>query len=181
MPLTSPPVPWAAKIPSGLALGPAGLAAADGASTANRMYLVPVIVTAQQTFSDIGISACAGATAGKLVRFGVYRPNFSDPLTGVLVADLGSDTLPVSTPSDNNPGVPVTLAPGLYFLACVFEEAGTMRRVSNSTMATECQYPSTGTARAGFAQVLGAFPASMPATYTVGEYYDWAPCLQLRA
>lgn len=89
------------------------------ALTANRLYLVPLIVHRETRFDQIGVSVTAGAL-GASIRLGLYRAGANGFPRGAAVRgnpELGAVT--GSAVGFANRDVEFTLKPGAYFTAAI--------------------------------------------------------------
>jgi hypothetical protein len=147
-----------------------GNALSTGAPVANRLYAAPLILTKTTTIDQMAISVTT-ARAGTTPRVGIYADN-GNLYPGALVVDAGTQSAATTGVKTYTTGLPVTLDPGLYWLAYV----------TNATAPTVRSIP-TASARPvlGFTSLLGtdgdtvslgwtvAYTfAALPATFTAG-------------
>jgi hypothetical protein len=96
---------------------------ASAGITNNRLHYVPFLVTVSTTFDRIAVNHAATAGgAGSVARLGIY--NSTGGLPSTRVVDAG--TIDLTTAAAFKPvTINQTLAPGLYWLACVAQFTGT--------------------------------------------------------
>lgn len=84
--------------------------------TTGQLSAVPFIVTAQHTFTALGVQCTTLGTA-PVVRMGIYADNGGTPVGGALVLDAG--TVAVGAIGNVTIAINEPLAPGLYWLVAV--------------------------------------------------------------
>lgn len=101
-------------------------AAAAGTTPRNTTTYLPVTVTVARSFDRIGVSVQTAAVAGTTpaLRLGIYKDDgtFSGP--GALVVDCGTVTITATGTQFSTTNLPVTLQPGLYWLAAQYTDGG---------------------------------------------------------
>jgi len=113
-----------------------GVAMMTGAPSANNLRVIPFITEKLITIDQMAIMVTTAAS-GSYARIGIYRDNGNN-YPGALVVEATSVT-PISTGPPTGVkiatnGLPVTLEPGLYWLAIVGSAAPTLRTFSTASM-----------------------------------------------
>lgn len=94
--------------------GTPGAAAGSFGTSGQRVFLIPFEVTATAPFDKIGGEIFAAAASGKVMRYGVYS---GDPDMTTLTK-IASTSVVIDTTGTKQPSIgPVTLTPGMYWLA----------------------------------------------------------------
>lgn len=143
-----------------------GTALSTATLVANRLYAMPFIISQKRVIDQVAINVTA-FVAGN-IRLGIYKVN-SVGYPGTLVADFGvvsSGSNGVKTLSASP--LPVTLGPGLYYLALVSDNASVIRGFAVASL-----LPVLGISSAlGTAPTLGYYVAltygALPSTFTAG-------------
>ncbi len=157
-------------------LGPAAHGATttlalSGVGVVNRLYQIPLVVYRPLTITRLAIEAAPGAASNN-ARLGIYNSLATTGLPGALLADGGVVSL-ASTAVVESAAISVNLIPGLYWMACVFDNTtATVRAITNSSGPRIGYNPSTPTQVANGvyrAYTYGAMPADESAeSYTFG-------------
>lgn len=101
---------------------------AAGNMVANRLYIVPVFVHRSTTITKIQARVTTGV-ASTAVRIGIYADSGNKP--GTLVVDGGTAST-VTSSTDAQVTVNVTIGPGLYWMAAVFNGAPGMTCIATT-------------------------------------------------
>lgn len=152
-------------------------AAITNSPVAANMYAFPLIVTKQITIDSVAIQVVAtGASSNGYAA--IYADN-GNLYPGVLIQDFGSvDTHTSTGVKTFSTGLPLTLAPGLYWL--VFNCTATAPTVSGFAPAQ--MYPILGTTSAltaalGIGWTVGQAGGAFPNPFTAAEtVVTAAPC-----
>lgn len=152
---------------SGRWYGPPSVTIGAGGLSLNVLELAPLWIPRGRSLDRIGIEIVVVASAGGLVRLGLYGDSGGLPSSLVLDAGtvdstvLGARELAIAAPN---------LYDGLYWLATVAQVAGCQtRKVTNAgagvSPASSTSFPTGNTPTAGFtvAGVSGALPANLSA------------------
>lgn len=86
----------------------------DNVSSANRGYMVPIVLGESVTFDRIAVTVAGSATAGSTARLAIYSSNSSGVPT-TRVADYG--TVDTSTTGAKSITISQTLSAGIYWIA----------------------------------------------------------------
>jgi len=144
------------------------------AMTASRLYVHPFLVAKGQTADRIAVCVTAAASSGKKARLGIYKNANAYP--GDLEADLGEVT--VDATGLRMVTINKALAPGLWWLAVVVEDAATVRALYHYYTLGIIGFPASGstpsisyTSPTGYymAHTYGALPASFAAYASATE------------
>lgn len=143
-----------------------GTALSTALLVVNRLYALPFIISQKRVIDQMAFNVTA-FVAGN-IRIGIYKAG-TDGYPSTLVADVGAVVISangVKTLSASP--LPITLGPGLYYLAMVTDSASTVRGFAVASM-----LPVLGVSSAlGTAQMLGYYVAlaygALPATFTAG-------------
>lgn len=145
-----------------------GTALGTGAPTANVLRAIPFIVTKVTTIDQMAINVTT-LLAG-LARIGIYADNGNNypgalivEATSVTQIDTGTAGVKIATG-----GLPVTLQPGLYWLAIVANAASTIRAHVVASMLPVLGYASTLPTTASLGWSVALTYAALPTTFTAG-------------
>lgn len=138
-----------------------------GTPLANTLYAIPFIVSKSTTIDAMAINVTT-LGSGSTPRVGIYADNGND-YPGALVVDAGTQSGATTGVKTYSTGLPVTLDPGLYWLAYVTNATAPAIR----TFAVTGMNPVLGLSSAlGTAPNLGwsvAFTfGALPSTFTAG-------------
>jgi hypothetical protein len=147
--------------------------------TANLLYGLPLLIFQKQAFTKIGIEVTTGAATN--CRLGIYANSASAIAPGALVLDAGAVSTASAAKVEATIGV--TLNPGLYWLAALFDNTPTVRTAAIGAN-TGSQFggvtnPSTG--QDSFYSATQTYGA-LPGTFTAGSMsqVNLFPCTWLR-
>lgn len=144
-----------------------GTALATGAPTINTLRAMPLIITKTTTIDQMAINITT-LGAGSNVRVGIYSDNGNN-YPDALIADAGSISTAAAGIKTYTTNLPVTLQPGLYWMAIVGNgTAPTMRTFAVGGMNPVLGYASTLPANAQFGWSVAFAFAALPATFTAG-------------
>lgn len=145
-----------------------GASLTTGAPTANILRVIPFIVAKTTTIDQMAINVTT-AVAGH-ARVGIYADNGNN-YPGALVVEATSvtqiDTGTIGVKIATN-GLPVTLQPGLYWLAIVGNAAPTIRSFGVGSMLPVLGYASTLPTSAQFGWLVAFTYAALPNPFTLG-------------
>jgi len=149
-----------------------GTALTTGAGTVNVLRAIPFVVSKVMTVDQMAINVTtAGAGGTTAARVGIYADNGNN-YPGALVVDAGQVTTMTATGVKTfTTGLPVTLDPGLYWLAYVHScstTAPTMRAFSVGSLTPVLGYASTLPTNAQFGWSVAFTYAALPDTFTAG-------------
>lgn len=155
---------------SGLWYGPQRGAAASAAVAADLNFAVPVFIAERVTITGLGLWVLTGVAA-TAVQLGLYSNANGRP--GILLAQnsASASTATSATAASGTFSSSITLNPGVYWLAALFNGAPTIASVSSSDQAlgtllggsTIDRVGSTGSQQCGVSGVAtyaGGFPGS---------------------
>lgn len=146
----------------------------NGAMTADRLYGRLFIVTDRATFTRIGVEVVTGA--GTSARLGVYALDGTALASSALLVDAG--TVSTSATALVDATISLTLMPGVYIVAAVFDNTPTMRAGPPNVSITEHYLGAASTdigAGSGgvawfyTAHVFGALPSTFGTPTYVGS------------
>jgi hypothetical protein len=145
-----------------------GTALTTGAPTANVLRAIPFIVSKTTTIDSMAINVTT-ATSG-MVRVGIYANNGNN-YPGALVVEatsitqINTGTTGVKIATDN---LPVTLQPGLYWLAIVSNAAPTIRTFSVGSLIPVLGFASNLPTNAQFGWSVSFTYAALPNPFPSG-------------
>lgn len=147
--------------------------------TVNVLYARPFIVPVRRSFDRLGCNVSTAATAGGLLRMGLYAPGQGVP--GALLVDAG--TVDSTTTGAKELTISQTLNPGLYYVAIVAQTVGCV--IGGLSQSTGNPWgnsltPPTGVNISTHSFTLAA-GAVLPTTYTPTGYSSLVPGVCLRA
>ena len=144
-----------------------GTALTTGAPAANTLYAIPFIVSKVMTIDQMAINVTT-LGSGSTPRVGIYADN-GNSYPGALVVDAGTQSGGATGVKTYTTGLPVTLDPGLYWLAYVTNAtAPTIRTFAVASLNPVLGYSSAlGTAPNLGWSVAFTF-AALPSTFTAG-------------
>ena len=93
----------------------AGTALTTGAPASSTLFAMPLIVSGLATIDTLAINVTTLGTAAN-ARVGIYADNGNN-YPGVLLVDGGSSSTASTGVKTYSQGLPITLSPGLYWLA----------------------------------------------------------------
>lgn len=148
-----------------------GTALTTGAGTVNVLRAIPFIVSKITTVDQMAINVTTvGAGGAGTARVGIYADN-GNSYPGVLVVDAGTAVTTSTGVKTFTTGLPVTLDPGLYWLAYVHGNsttAPTMRAFAVASMTPVLGYASTLPTNAQFGWSVAFTYATLPDPFTAG-------------
>jgi hypothetical protein len=148
-----------------------GTALTTGAGTVNVLRAIPFIVSKVMTIDQMEINVTTlGAGGTGNARVGIYADNGNN-YPGALVVDAGAVATTSTGVKAFTTGLPVTLDPGLYWLAYVHNNATTaptMRAFAVASLLPVLGYASTLPTNAQFGWSVAFTYAALPATFTAG-------------
>jgi hypothetical protein len=139
-----------------------GTALSTAVLVVNTLYAMPFVVTKKRTIDQVAINVTA-FVAGN-VRVGLYSDAGGYP--GALVAEFGSIAVAsngVKTLSASP--LPVTLDPGVYWLAIVTDSASTIRGFAVASLIPVLGYASTLPTAASLGWSVAYTYAALPSTF----------------
>ena len=153
-----------------------GLALATRAAVTANIEAYPLMISRTTTFDKIGLDVQT-LSAGNTCRVGIYTSNEKGyPLNLVSGSDVGTLSTTLVAKVNNTFAVPITLPPGLYFLANQCSAtAPVLRSIATSGVSTVLGYQFTVGSTAAPLVVTGyqstltyaAFPNTFPKPITV--------------
>lgn len=143
----------------------------DGAVTSGVVNYIPIYITRSATFSKIN---CWCVTSSGNVNMAIFTS--SGASVGSIVANSTSGSVATSSgaAASYTFGSPITLSPGLHFLACWFSSTPTMRKIGgNITIAASATDASSGTGAGytGYGQ-SAAYTTTFPAVAVTSSLTD---------
>jgi hypothetical protein len=148
-----------------------GTALTTGAGTVNVLRTIPFIVSKVMTIDQMEINVTtAGAGGTGNARVGIYADNGNN-YPGALVVDAGAASTTSTGVKAFTAGMPVTLDPGLYWLAYVHDNATTaptVRAFAVASLNPVLGYASTLPTNAQFGWSVSFTYAALPGTFTAG-------------
>lgn len=148
-----------------------GTALTTGAGTVNVLRAIPFVVSKVMTVDQMTINVTtAGAGGTGNSRVGIYADNGNN-YPGALVVDAGAAVTTTTGVKTFTTGLPVTLDPGLYWLAYVHDNATTaptVRAFAVASLNPVLGYASTLPTNAQFGWSAAFTYAALPATFTAG-------------
>ncbi|MEA2701756.1 MAG: hypothetical protein QOE22_465 [Candidatus Parcubacteria bacterium] len=144
-----------------------GTALTTGAPAANTLFAIPFVISKITTIDQMAINVTTLGT-GSTPRIGIYADN-GNLYPGALVVDAGTQSGATTGVKTYTTGLPVTLDPGMYWLAYVTNAtAPTIRTFAVASLVPILGYPSAlGTAPNLGWSVAFTFGA-LPSTFTGG-------------
>lgn len=145
-----------------------GTALTTGAPTANVLRAIPFVVEKITTIDQMAINVTTLAAGA--ARIGIYKDNGNN-YPGSLVVEatattqINTGSTGVKTATD---GLPVTLEPGLYWLAMVGNAASTIRSFAVASMIPVLGFASTLAVTPSLGWSVAYTYAALPATFTAG-------------
>lgn len=148
-----------------------GTALTTGAGTVNVLRAIPFVVSKTMTIDQMAINVTTvGAGGAGTARVGIYADD-GNSYPGALVVDAGTAVTTATGVKTFTTGLPVTIDPGLYWLAYVHGNsttAPTMRAFAVASLTPVLGYASTLPANAQFGWSVAFTYAALPATFTAG-------------
>lgn len=139
-----------------------------GAPTANVLRAIPFIVSKTTTIDQMAINVTTAAAGA--ARIGIYRDNGNN-YPGALVVEATSATQ-INTGTTGvkiaTNGLPVTLEPGLYWLAIVGNAAPTIRTFAVGSLLPVLGYGSSLGTAASFGWSVSFTYAALPTSFPTG-------------
>lgn len=144
-----------------------GTALTTGAPAANTLYAIPFIVSKVMTIDTLAINVTT-LGSGSTPRVGIYADN-GNSYPGALVADAGTQSGATTGVKSYTTNLPVTLDPGLYWLAYVTNAtAPTIRTFAVASMNPVLGFPSTLGTAANLGWSVAFTFGALPSTFTAG-------------
>lgn len=145
-----------------------GTAMGTGAPSANILRAIPFLVEKTTTIDQMAINVTTAAAGN--ARVGIYNDNGNNYPSALVVeatatTQINTGSTGVKIATDN---LPVTLQPGLYWLAIVGNAAPTIRVFSVGTLIPILGYASTLPTNAQFGWSVSFTYAALPATFPSG-------------
>lgn len=148
-----------------------GTALTTGAGTVNVLRAIPFVVSKIMTIDQMAINVTTvGAGGTGNARIGIYADN-GNSYPGALVVDAGAAVTTSTGVKTFTTGMPVTIDPGLYWLAYVHDNATTaptVRALAVASLNPVLGYASTLPTNAQFGWSVAFTYAALPATFTAG-------------
>ncbi len=145
-----------------------GTALTTGAPTVNRLRAIPFVVSKVMTVDQMAVNVTTAGTASN-VRVGIYADNGNN-YPGALVVDAGTAVTTSTGVKTFTTGLPVTLDPGLYWLAHTADgsAAATLRTFAVASLHPVLGYASTLPTNAQFGWDVSRTYAALPNPFTAG-------------
>jgi hypothetical protein len=146
----------------------------------NRLYVgKPFVIRKRRTFSRIAINHISGLSSTGVIRLGLYVPTEADGLPGALLAEYG--TVDATTAAAIKPvTTTITLDPGVYFPACVWQGTGTAPTVAGVSNALPPIYPDPYAPGSGNTMPMHtAQSGAMPDPFTSNAAANTSPVIYL--
>ena len=142
-----------------------GTALTTGAPAANRLIAIPLVVSKVMTIDQMAINVTT-LGASSTPRIGIYADNGNN-YPGVLIADAGTQSGGSTGVKTYTTNLPITLDPGLYWLAYVTNAtAPTIRSFAVASMHPILGYASTLPTNAQFGWTVAFTFGALPNPFT---------------
>ncbi len=103
--------------------------------SSNVLYMVPIWVTENRTFTSIAIGYVSSGITSGLAELGIYKANRFTGQPTQLIVDAGS--VSVSTTGTKSTTINVNLNSGMYYLALVSNSAPTLYSIISNNLGTQ--------------------------------------------
>lgn len=145
---------------------PLHTARSTGAMTANLLEAIPIFIRRPITIDKLAIQTTGAATAGGVVRFGIYANQAATDAPGGLLYASSTVAVDSGTGTREATSVAMHLDPGLWWLAVVAQTAApTIRQITGSPLTIPDTGLATTFASEGFGYQQTSVSGALPDPY----------------